>query len=84
LPVMIGNDLVEITIVLCIVNSNIARTALEHIGDRQWLIDAAADNTASVGHTLLIADEPTTELDVTIQAQIVDLVKDLRTKLGMS
>jgi len=33
---------------------------------------------------LLIADEPTTALDVTIQAQIVDLVKDLRAKLGMS
>ena len=33
---------------------------------------------------LLIADEPTTALDVTIQAQIVDLVKDLRVKLGMS
>ncbi len=33
---------------------------------------------------LLIADEPTTGLDVTIQAQIVDLVKGLREKLGMS
>ena len=33
---------------------------------------------------LLIADEPTTALDVTIQAQIVDLVKELRQKLGMS
>ena len=33
---------------------------------------------------LLIADEPTTALDVTIQAQIVDLVKDLRKRLGMS
>ncbi|MCA1367118.1 ABC transporter ATP-binding protein [Bradyrhizobium sp. BRP14] len=33
---------------------------------------------------LLIADEPTTALDVTIQAQIVDLVKGLREKLGMS
>ncbi len=33
---------------------------------------------------LLIADEPTTALDVTIQAQIVDLVKELRDKLGMS
>jgi peptide/nickel transport system ATP-binding protein len=33
---------------------------------------------------LLIADEPTTALDVTIQAQIVDLVKDLRKTLGMS
>lgn len=33
---------------------------------------------------ILIADEPTTALDVTIQAQIIDLVKQLRTKLGMS
>ncbi len=33
---------------------------------------------------LLIADEPTTALDVTIQAQIIDLVKDLRDKIGMS
>ncbi|HMN84671.1 MAG TPA: ABC transporter ATP-binding protein [Bauldia sp.] len=33
---------------------------------------------------LLIADEPTTALDVTIQAQIVDLVKSLRHRLGMS
>jgi oligopeptide transport system ATP-binding protein len=33
---------------------------------------------------LLIADEPTTALDVTIQAQIVDLVKRLRDKLGMA
>jgi peptide/nickel transport system ATP-binding protein/oligopeptide transport system ATP-binding protein len=32
---------------------------------------------------LLIADEPTTALDVTIQAQIVDLVKELRQELGM-
>ena len=33
---------------------------------------------------LLIADEPTTALDVTIQAQILELVKDLRQKLGMA
>jgi oligopeptide transport system ATP-binding protein len=32
----------------------------------------------------LIADEPTTALDVTIQAQIIDLVKKLRDKLGMA
>jgi len=34
--------------------------------------------------SILIADEPTTALDVTIQAQIVDLVKNLRDKLGMA
>ncbi len=34
--------------------------------------------------SLLIADEPTTALDVTIQAQIVDLVTRLRKQLGMS
>jgi oligopeptide/dipeptide ABC transporter ATP-binding protein len=33
---------------------------------------------------ILIADEPTTALDVTIQAQIIDLVKRLREELGMS
>ena len=33
---------------------------------------------------LLIADEPTTALDVTIQAQIVDLVTRLQTELGMA
>ncbi len=33
---------------------------------------------------LLIADEPTTALDVTIQAQILDLIRDLREKMGTS
>jgi len=33
---------------------------------------------------ILIADEPTTALDVTIQAQIIELVKSLRDKLGMA
>lgn len=34
--------------------------------------------------TLLIADEPTTALDVTIQAQILDLLKDLQVETGMA
>ncbi|GAB1477683.1 ABC transporter ATP-binding protein [Paracoccaceae bacterium] len=34
--------------------------------------------------SLLIADEPTTALDVTIQAQILDLLKTLQEKLGMA
>jgi oligopeptide transport system ATP-binding protein len=33
---------------------------------------------------LLIADEPTTALDVTIQAQILELMKDIKKKLGTS
>jgi peptide/nickel transport system ATP-binding protein len=33
---------------------------------------------------LLIADEPTTALDVTIQAQILDLLRDLKERLGMA
>ncbi len=33
---------------------------------------------------LLIADEPTTALDVTIQAQILELIKDLQAEMGMS
>jgi peptide/nickel transport system ATP-binding protein len=33
---------------------------------------------------LLVADEPTTALDVTIQAQILDLLRELKNRLGMS
>ena len=33
---------------------------------------------------MLIADEPTTALDVTIQAQILKLMKDLQVEFGMA
>ncbi len=38
----------------------------------------------SCGPDLLIADEPTTALDVTIQAQILDLMRELQEQMGMS
>lgn len=38
----------------------------------------------SCNPSLLIADEPTTALDVTIQAQILDIIRNLQAKFGMS
>lgn len=50
-------------------------------GMKQRAMSAMALSNSPV---LIIADEPTTSLDVTIQAQLMDLFKDLKNRIGVS
>ena len=64
--------------------------AKDHLKDYPHQFSGGMRQRAMIGMALacmpqiLIADEPTTALDVTIQAQIIELVKRLRDELGMA
>jgi len=59
-------------------------SAAERFDDFPHQLSGGMRQRVMIAMALLIADEPTTALDVTIQAQILDLLRDLQQRLGMA
>jgi len=80
----VGKRIIELLVQVGIHDPESRLSAYPHQlsgGQRQRVMIAMA---LANGPELLIADEPTTALDVTIQAQILDLLADLKRDLGMA